>query len=173
MLNVEIKAICCSRDKVRKILVSLGADFKGTDRQIDTYFKTNKGRLKLREGNIENNLIYYERENTNQPKESNFSLYRSPNPGLLKEILTNAFGILAVVDKKREIYYIDNVKFHLDEVKNLGSFAEIEATDISGTIGKDKLYEQCKYYLKLFGIKESDLLSVSYSDMILNSEKTV
>ena len=33
------------------------------------------------------------------------------------------------MDKKREIYFIHNVKFHIDNVKNLGTFIEIEAID--------------------------------------------
>jgi adenylate cyclase class IV len=59
------------------------------------------------------------------------------------------------------------VKFHLDHVNNLGSFVEIEAIDSDGKIGKDKLLEQCNYYLKLFKIKQEDLISNSYSDLLL------
>ena len=73
---------------------------------------------------------------------------------------------MAVVDKKREIYFIDNVKFHIDKVKGLGNFIEIEAIDKTGKIGKKKLLEQCNYYIKLFGIKNTDLLSNSYSDLL-------
>ncbi|MBI2551085.1 CYTH domain-containing protein [Candidatus Uhrbacteria bacterium] len=61
-INIEIKARCQNQDAIREILRSRGAVFKGTDHQIDTYFRTPKGRLKLREGNIENVLVFYERE---------------------------------------------------------------------------------------------------------------
>jgi adenylate cyclase, class 2 len=71
------------------------------------------------------------------------------------------------VDKKREIYFIDNVKFHIDEVKGLGTFVEIEAIDKDGTIGKDKLQEQCQSFLELFKIPQTDLISVSYSDLLM------
>ena len=57
--NIEIKARSANHEKIRDFLKSHGADFKGIDNQIDTYFKVNKGRLKLREGTIENHLIYY------------------------------------------------------------------------------------------------------------------
>lgn len=166
-LNVEIKARCDNHDKIREILVSKKADFKGTDHQIDTYFKVPNGRLKLREGNIENHLIFYEREDKEGPKQSNVTLFDNKPGSLLKEILTKSLGILAVVDKKREIYFIENVKFHIDTVENLGTFMEIEAIDSDGTIGKDKLQEQCQYYLDLFGIRQNDLLSKSYSDMLI------
>ena len=85
----------------------------------------------------------------------------------MKEILTKALGILVVVDKKREIYFIDNVKFHIDVVEHLGTFVEIEAIDNDGNIGKKKLLEQCQLYLDVFKIPQKDLISVSYSDLLL------
>ncbi len=166
-LNIEIKAKCMRQDLIRNILKSNNADFKGLDHQIDTYFKVNDGRLKLREGNIENHLIHYSRENKEGPKQSNVILYKSNPKSSLKEILTKALGVLIVVDKKREIYFIGNVKFHLDKVRSLGTFVEIEAIDSYGTIGKDKLLEQCNFYSSLFSISEKDLISVSYSDLLL------
>jgi adenylate cyclase class 2 len=72
---IEIKAKCADHEPIRQILLEKGADFRGTDHQIDTYFKVPNGRLKLREGNIENTLIHYERENEEGPKQSNVTLY--------------------------------------------------------------------------------------------------
>lgn len=167
-LNVEIKARCTNHDRVRGILKMRDADFKGTDHQIDTYFKVNFGRLKLREGNIENFLVYYDRENKEGPKESKIILFKNKSDSTLKEILATSNGILVVVDKLREIYFIENVKFHIDTVKDLGSFVEIEAIDVDGSIGKEKLYTQCQEYMKILGISEADLVSSSYSDLILS-----
>jgi predicted adenylyl cyclase CyaB len=166
-INIEIKARCLDQQKVRDFLLSRQADFKGTDHQIDTYFKVNKGRLKLREGNIENHLIYYERENKEGPKQSDVILFNSEPNSSLKSVLINSCGVLAVVDKAREIYFIDNVKFHIDTVVGLGTFMEIEAIDKEGNIGREKLLEQCNEYLKLLNISEADLVSVSYSDLLL------
>ena len=169
-LNIEIKAKCSNHNKVREILKSKLADFKGIDHQVDTYFKVNSGRLKLREGNIENHLIYYDRENKEGPKESKVILFKNDPNSTLKDILLNANGVLVIVNKKREIYFIKNVKFHIDIVENLGSFVEIEAIDTDGSIGKDKLYAQCQEYISLLNILENDLISVSYSDLILNTK---
>jgi adenylate cyclase, class 2 len=166
-VNIEIKAKSNNQDKIREILKSRNAEFKGIDHQIDTYFKVNNGRLKLREGKIENHLIHYQRENKEGPKQSDVTLFKSDPKTSLKEILTKALGILVVVDKKREIYFIDNVKFHLDVVEDLGTFVEIEAIDNEGTIGKDKLLEQCQYFIDLFKISQDDLISVSYSDLMI------
>ncbi len=166
-INIEIKARSNNQDKIREILKSKNADFKGVDHQIDTYFKVNSGRLKLREGKIENHLIYYDRENKKGPKQSNAILFESDSNSSLKQILIKALDVLVVVDKQREIYFIDNVKFHIDIVKDLGTFIEIEAIDKNGTIGKDKLLEQCQFFLDLFKISQEDLIPVSYSDLLL------
>ena len=123
--------------------------------------------MKLREGNIENYLIFYERENKEGPKQSKVNLFKTPPKSSLKDILTQALGVLVIVDKKREIYFIENVKFHIDTVKDLGTFMEIEAIDSDGNIGKEKLLEQCNNYIKSFDISENDLISVSYSDLLL------
>ncbi|MDX9970328.1 MAG: class IV adenylate cyclase [Candidatus Gracilibacteria bacterium] len=167
-VNIEIKAKSNNQDEIREVLKTKNADFKGIDHQIDTYFNVNNGRLKLREGKIENHLIHYQRENKEGPKQSDVTLFKSDPKSSLKEILTKALGILVVVDKKREIYFIENVKFHIDVVEDLGTFVEIEAIDNDGTIGKDKLLKQCQFFLDLFKISQEDLVSVSYSDLLLS-----
>ncbi len=166
-LNIEIKARCEKQEKIRQILLDRKADFRGTDHQIDTYFEAPKGRLKLRQGSIENNLIHYERADQTGPKASEVHLYACGDSEALKATLTAALEIKVAVDKQREIYFIDNVKFHLDRVEQLGTFVEIEAIDSDGSIGRARLNEQCNYYLNLFGIEEKDLLQNSYSDMLL------
>lgn len=165
-LNIEIKARCSKPDFVRQQLREKKADFKGRDHQIDTYFKVPQGRLKLRAGNIENSLIYYERSDTATPKASHVNLARLTGNEGVKDVLQGALGIKVVVDKQREIYFIDNVKFHVDEVQTLGSFVEIEAIDIDGNIGEAKLHEQCAYYMNLLQIQKTDLMHCSYSDLL-------
>jgi len=166
-LNVEIKARSSQIKTVRRLLENQVARFVGVDHQVDTYFKVARGRLKLREGNIENALIHYSRSDQAGPKKSEVLLYQSPTTANLKEVLEAALDKLVVVDKMREIYFIDNVKFHLDKVQDLGTFVEIEAIDKDGTIGEEKLQEQCNYYLQLFQIPAEDLVSYSYSDLLL------
>jgi len=166
-LNVEIKAKCSDAEFIRDYLLSNGAEFKGIDEQTDTYFNVSNGRLKLREGNIENNLIFYERNNQAGPKSSQFKLVKVEDAKGLKEVLERSCGIKMIVRKRREIYYIDNVKFHIDDVPGLGSFIEIEAGNILANKTDAELLEQCNFYLKEFGIKEEDLVAESYSDMLM------
>jgi len=172
-LNVEIKAICRDPASIRNYLVTHSAELKGTDEQTDTYFNVARGRLKLREGNIENNLIFYERTNKAGPKNSHFHLVKVEDPFGLKEVLTNSIGIKVIVKKRREIYYIRNVKFHIDEVPALGSFLEIEAGNILADLSEKELKDQCDFYMKEFGVKPEDLIDCSYSDMLLNERGNV
>ncbi|MEO5648092.1 MAG: class IV adenylate cyclase [Chitinophagaceae bacterium] len=164
-INIEIKAICRNTEQVRGILLSKGARFIGTDKQEDTYFNVNEGRLKLRVGNIENNLIFYKRTNQAGPKQSDFKLVKVEDAAGLKEILTAAFGVLKVVYKSREIYFIENVKFHLDFLAELGNFVEIEASNLLVDKTVEELRSQCEYYSGVLSILPADLLTDSYSDM--------
>lgn len=166
--NVEIKAKCTDIKVLEKILLEHQADYKGLDHQIDTYFNVAKGRLKLREGNIENALIHYDRGNQAQPKLSSVTYYQPNESADLKATLAAALGVKVVVDKKRQIFFIGHVKFHLDRVEGLGTFAEIEAIDTNGNLDQATLQKQCYDYMAILDIKEADLLAVSYSDLLLD-----
>ena len=172
-LNVEIKARTNSPAIVRNYLLDHQADFRGVDEQTDTYFNVPNGRLKLREGNIENNLICYDRNDQAGPKNSRFNLVKIEDAKGLKEVLAKSCGIKMIVKKKREIYYINNVKFHIDEVPGLGSFIEIEAGNIVVKKTEAELLEQCNFYLKEFQVRESDLVAVSYSDMLAQANELI
>lgn len=167
-LNVEIKSRSADIEFIRKWLLENAAEYKGLDSQTDTYFNVQHGRLKLREGNIENNLISYTRANQAGPKSSHFELMPVADPAKLKKMLTDSIGVKVVVQKKRDIYYIKNVKFHIDEVPGLGNFVEIEAGNILADLNQQQLLAQCEYYMKTFGIEECDLQTSSYSDMMLD-----
>jgi len=166
-INYEFKARCSDIERLEALVKELNPLFIGTDHQIDTYFTTSNGRLKLREGNLENSLIHYERSNTADAKQSDVTLYPHQPDKNLKDVLAKALGIKVIVDKQRKIYFIDNVKFHFDKVKELGSFVEVEAIDKDGSIGIEKLKQQCGEYIQLFGITKDQFIAESYSDLLL------
>ena len=166
---IEIKATCKTPKSIHKMLKSKNAIYKGMDHQVDTYFKTNNGRLKLRQGNIENTLIFYNRPNQHGPKHSKVLLHKPMETDSLLEVLSAAMQVKVIVDKQRHIYFIDNVKFHVDEVKGLGSFVEIEAIDETDTIAIETLQKQCDDYMTLLKIEQSDLIEHSYSCLLYTS----
>jgi predicted adenylyl cyclase CyaB len=165
LLNFEFKAHLHDPAPVRATLKRLRARSLGTDRQIDTYFRVPAGRLKIREGRIENSLIFYHRTNSARARRSNVELMLLPRRNSLRIILTRALGVLAVVDKRREIYFVGNVKIHLDQVRGLGTFVEVEAMTRSGDI--QKVRAQATKFRKLFAVSPQDIEPLSYSDLIL------
>lgn len=166
-INFEFKARVRDLDGAEKKLLQLNPRFIGTDNQTDTYFNVEHGRLKLREGNIENSLIYYERHDLAGAKQSDIILYKHQPAKELKAILAKVHGIKVIVEKQRKIYFIENVKFHFDKLAGLGEFLEVEAIDTDDSIGIDKLKEQCDYYAQYFEIGREDFISESYSDLII------
>ena len=62
ILNIEFKAKTNKLTEQENLFLKQRPLFIGEDHQVDTYFNVAVGRLKLREGNIENALIHYERE---------------------------------------------------------------------------------------------------------------
>lgn len=165
--NFEFKARTRKLTELEEYFLSQNPIFTGEDEQTDTYFKVQKGRLKLREGRIENALIYYERPDSAAAKISNVLLHKLEPGQTLKQILGASLGIKAVVRKVRKIYFIENVKFHFDTVDGLGQFIEVEVIDETGSAEIATLENQCRHYAEFFGILPEDYVSESYSDLIL------
>ncbi len=171
--NFEFKAKVNDPEIYEHKLLTLNPVFHGEDCQTDTYFNVRHGRLKLREGQIENALINYDREDLPGAKASHVILYKHMPDNALKSILELQLGIKAVVVKKRKIYYKDNVKFHFDTVDNLGTFIEVEAIDDKDQFDIEELKQQCSYYYHFFQLSDNDIVDRSYSDLLLElSEKS-
>ena len=164
---VELKAKVDDLETIRRRLKALKAKHVGTFQQTDIYFNVPEGRLKLRQTNDEKTqLIYYKRENISEPKESKVFLIEIPKsktfPALLKKILKAK----ATVKKKREIYWYEKTKIHLDTVDSLGCYVEFERK----TSATQKEIERNKRLLeKLMETLEIDfekLEKMSYGDLV-------
>ena len=165
IVNYEFKARIKDEQRVRDALKTLNARSIGTDHQVDTYFRAPAGRLKVREGRIENALIFYRRSNARRARQSAVEMMLLPRRNSLRAILARALATLAVVDKRREIYFVKNVKIHLDRVRQLGKFLEVEAISRTGDV--KKIRSQARHFQQLFGITAKDIVADSYSDLIL------
>lgn len=165
--NFEFKAKVDDIATYENQLLTLTPTFHGIDHQIDTYFHVQHGRLKLREGNIENALIQYDREDVAGAKVSHIILYTHVPNIALKDILIRQLGVKIVVDKKRKIYFIDNVKFHFDIVEKLGTFIEVEAIDDKEAFTIEELKLQCDKYFTFFGLTQRHIIDKSYSDLLM------
>jgi len=169
-INYEFKARLKSDAGVRAALKNLRARYIGTDHQVDTYFHVPAGRLKIREGRIENALIFYQRTNAARARRSKIEMMLLPPRNSIRAILSAALGVRVVVDKRRQIYFVGNVKIHLDRVRGLGNFVEVEAISRGGSVAKVR--DQARKFQKLFGIKTSDIMPESYSDLMMDKVKS-
>ena len=171
ILNYEFKARMKDSKHIRAALKELRARFIGEDYQRDTYFRVPSGRLKLREGKIENALIFYRRRNLSRARRSDVELVKLAEGNSLGKVLEAALGVRAVVAKRREIYFVGNVKIHLDRVRGLGRFVEVEAIGMSRVRGRKsgvkRIREQARRFQKLFRARRGDIVPQSYSDLIL------
>ena len=167
MENIEIKARVDNPDKKRDIVSALDHTFIGIDHQIDTYFKVTNGRFKLRESSLSGAyLILYLRDNLPGPTSSVYQKIPVDDADGLKNLLHKMQGIHITIEKKREIYLYENVRIHLDEVKNLGNFLEFEAVMDDRYNDKDLETKKVNYLLEKLEIDEKDLISVSYENLM-------
>ena len=162
-VNFEFKAKLRNESMIREVLKRLRARRVGADHQIATYFRVPQGRLKVREGRIENALIFYDRSNSARARRARIEMTLLPRRNHLKAVLAKALGTEVVVDKRREIYFVGNVKIHLDRVRGLGRFVEVEAISHSGKLAQAR--QQALKFQKLFEIKRADIVGQSYSDL--------
>ncbi|MHC4452989.1 MAG: class IV adenylate cyclase [Planctomycetota bacterium] len=165
--NLEIKARCREPDRAR----ALATETVGVDRQVDTYFKTNRGRLKLRESSLcGGQLVPYFRPDDDGPRRSNFQLLAVDDPAGLKSMLTEMLGVHRVVSKTREILLHKNVRIHIDEVDGLGSFVELEAV-FDGTPEEERRqHELVRWMMAEMGVTDADLIAGSYEGMAGTSD---
>ena len=164
--NIELKARCASLDDVRSHCIRMGAKAQGTLVQIDTYFHATHGRLKLREINGETaELIAYDRPNEVGFRTSEYLVAPVLDPVTIKAALACALGLRGVVRKRRDLFLWHNVRIHLDDVENLGTFVEFEAVlsaNDDDPASRDRLH---KLQSEL-RITPEDRVAGSYSDLL-------
>jgi adenylate cyclase class 2 len=165
---LELKAKVCDHTFLRKKLSTLGAEYVGTFRQTDHYFKVPEGRLKLREveGDSTTELIYYERENISGPKSDDAFILRIQEPEDLKKILKKILTFHIIIEKVREVHQYQGTKIHLDAVKKLGKFVEFERQTSDDMKAAKKDRQILEKLMKKLDIDPNNLESLSYSDLL-------
>ncbi len=169
MRNIELKARLRNRGNALEACKALNAAFQGTIHQVDTYFKVPQGRLKLREADPgRDELVFYRRPDVAGPKGCDYIL--APVNRSLKAFLTEALGVVAVVDKVRTLYLWENVRIHLDDVQALGAFIEFEAV-LSGEYDEQDGCSKVQQLIRRFDLHAGDQMEGSYLDLILAYNK--
>ncbi|MBN2239543.1 MAG: class IV adenylate cyclase [Dehalococcoidales bacterium] len=168
--NYELKAGYNNLESAVILCRELKAEHIGLDTQVDTYFVVPNGRLKLRESTLsDSSLIFYSRVDTPEPKESEYNLVRlQGDASVMRELLTQALGVLVQVKKTRDIWVYRDTTIHLDTVDSLGTFIEFEYR-MTASVMKDNHVEELEFLRRHFGITRDSLVKVSYSDLVLNT----
>lgn len=164
--NIELKARCPDLQIMRNRAIRAGAKPAAILHQTDTYFHCTSGRLKLREINNERaELIAYHRDDHPESRKSEYSVIPVPDPASLKAALQATLGIRGQVIKRRELWLWRNVRIHLDDVQGLGTFMEFEAV-VSERFDEAASKSNLEEIRGLLQIPDSDLIAVSYSDLL-------
>ncbi len=164
--NIEFKARCPDPQRVRQRLADLGIPLARDMRQRDTYFVVPCGRLKLRRiDDSEAELIQYQRADRAAARQSSYQLVPVPEPDPLERALARALGVRVVVDKRRTLYLWGRTRVHLDQVRGLGSFLELETVVTDQSL--EEARAECEAVRRELGVEEGELLSGSYADLLL------
>jgi adenylate cyclase class IV len=165
--NVELKARIADLDGAREIARRLCGGPAEVLRQVDTYFRCTKGRLKLREiDGRQAQLIGYERSDAAKPRTSDYHIANIADPAPLRAALVTALGVLVVVEKLREVSLYRNVRIHLDRVERLGTFLEFEAV-LSPAQSRAEGEQLVQELSREFRLAPGTLIAGSYSDLVL------
>lgn len=159
--DITLKARVVNAESLESKLIALGATFLGTDSQTDYYFKTDKGKLKYREGTIENLITHYERLIIDGVERTHVYRY-DLNPG--EEELKKLFEgeQIGVTKKERKIFFIGHIKIHVDKLENNEQFIEIEVIDRENKWTFDHLKKECFDIQLKLGISDSELVPTGY-----------
>ena len=167
MTNIEVKARCTDVRRAEENLNSIGAGLAGTFRQQkDTYFNSlTEGTLKLRQCSPEEGyVIYYERSEKAGPKRSDYEVSSTSDPIAMRTVLRKIFGIYAEVEKTRQVWLWENVRIHLDDVRHLGCFVELEA--LTEEQGIRESQSRIETLMRAMEIASDDLVNCSYGDLL-------
>jgi predicted adenylyl cyclase CyaB len=164
--NIEIKARSTDFEKQTRIAANMADGPAMLIEQTDTFFRVPRGRLKLREfGNDTAELIQYTRADFPGPKESTYVRSLTHEPESLKEVLTTALGIRAVVKKRRTVFRVGQTRIHLDDVMGLGRFIELEVVLLPEQTAEEGAIV-AEYLMSELGIQQADLIAGAYVDLL-------
>ena len=164
--NVEIKARVRDRSaliaRVQKIANGSPVELA----QDDTFFVCANGRLKLRVfSQTQGELIFYRRDDSAAPKESQYTVTPTSDPLSLRENLAAALGECGRVRKTRTLFRVGRTRIHSDEVEGLGDFLELEVV-LSENEAVAQGIAVARRIMEQLGIDEQDLIDKAYVDLL-------
>jgi predicted adenylyl cyclase CyaB len=162
-LNLELKLKVDSHQDFIQKIEKKGIKFVGLFAQKDIYYSYNKGLLKLRIQNGEYQLIKYQRSEESIERWSNYSILLLFGDDI-EDYLRDIFGEEIIIEKERTLYYYKHTRIHLDCVKSLGDFIELE-TVVKEINEKDAVVE-FNEVVRLLNLEKNQEIRKSYRDLM-------
>lgn len=168
---MELKARYPDLERAARIVESLGGEYSDTLTQVDTYFHSVEGRLKMRRitshqsRETETQLIWYRRPNEGGIRGSDYLISPVPEGTSCREALDRGVGIVAEVSKTRDLYFWESVRIHLDRVDGVGRFIEFEAgvhVEEGDEVSRKRLETLCHH----LQISSGDYVPQSYVELL-------
>ena len=182
--NLELKVGCDSDDlaeiRTRLAMVDPVLPQPERMRQVDTYYRVPRGRLKLRQierlqadgacdpesGSAE--LIGYDRPLVHGPR---WSAYRvaAVDPrsgGDVHAALALTHDVLVRIVKQRDVVHVGSTRVHLDQVEELGAFVELET--VIGTQDESDAAREHEAVIGLLRLDRFTAIAGSYSDLLID-----
>lgn len=166
--NVELKARDPDPARTLAAARAHGASDAGLLEQRDTYFSARDGRLKLREQADGAQLIAYRRADEAAARTSAYRLVDVPDPAALRAALDDTLGTVVVVRKRRQLLLWRDVRIHLDEVEDLGSWVELEAVAPADS-DLSREHATVAELRAVLGIDEANVVAEGYAALLLEA----
>ena len=170
--NLELKVRCSVGEMrlVREAATAAGLGPFAPVSHRDTYFHAPQGRLKLREIRHEDGtelaeLIGYGREDIAGARWSRYTRVEIPVSSAeeLRQALGSTLGVMRVVDKVREVGVWRRTRIHLDQVKALGLFVELET--VTGSATDPTARQELDEVVRMLGLDQLETIPGSYADL--------
>lgn len=160
--NLELKIKIEDFEPVMNILIKMNADDKGILNQQDIYYNHSGSLLKLRLVNGRAEIITYRRDEQNPDRWSDYHVL-AVDPGNAENFFGKIFEEEIRVIKKRHLYIYKNTRIHLDNVKSLGFFLELE-TVVTGNETEAKA--EFEEVINLLELDKFERIKKSYKNIL-------
>jgi len=161
--NLELKLQLESFKDTRELIKQNRIGLKEILIQKDIYYQVEKGLLKLRIENGKSSLIYYKRDEKSSKRWSDFE-YVKFDEGNPEKFFKLIFESGVTVSKVRELYIQNNTRIHLDKVKGLGTFIELETVVVNGLKDAEKRFNKI---INMLNLNTENQIRASYRDLLI------
>jgi len=177
-MEIEIRSRINNLDNLLEEIEKLNILKKNEERQIDTYFKhindiTRKMVIRVREIMGKQSILTFKGASPVESDDTMWADFDTPieKPEVLKSLLlSNGYELVCIIDKHRQSFEHNGFEINIDNIKELGSFIEIEKQGESEERKQAEL--EIVSLLKKLGINENDIIKKGYVPLMLEKINT-